>query len=267
MNEPDSISLSVFTKPWRGALPELAAHMGALGVAGVELPVRPGFQVEPQQAARNLPRAVRLFGQHGVAIASIAAAPTPELIELCAGLGIPLIRTMAPIEHGHYAESVAQHQRFYHSLLPLLERSGVVLGVQNHYGAYVCNAMGLHDLLAPFDTPAIGAVWDAAHNALAGEEPELALDIIWPRLRMVNLKNARGQRAANQTWQPFWTTGADGQASWPRVVAELRRRQYRGTLCLTAEYSDERAVDTLITADLALVRQLLAQSASNLTEE
>ncbi|HEU5090918.1 MAG TPA: TIM barrel protein [Roseiflexaceae bacterium] len=266
MNQSDSISLSVFTKPWRGPVAELAARMGALGVAGVELPVRPGFQVEPQQAARDLPAAARLFGQHGVAIASIAATPTPELIELCAGLGIPVIRTMAPIEHGRYAESVAQHQRFYASLLPALERFGVVLGVQNHYGAYVCNAMGLRDLLAPFDTPVIGAVWDAAHNALAGEEPELALDIVWPILRMVNLKNARWQRAADHTWQPFWTTGADGLASWPRVVAELRRRQYRGTVCLTAEYTHESAVDALIAVDVAYVRDLLAESVARQSE-
>jgi hypothetical protein len=57
-------------------------------------------------------------------------------------------------------------------------------------GAFVVNAMGLRHLLDGFDPRLIAGVWDAAHNALQGEEPELGLDIIWPHLCMVNLKNA-----------------------------------------------------------------------------
>lgn len=37
---------SVFTKPWRMPLPDLGRHVQSLGFSGVELPVRPGYQVE-----------------------------------------------------------------------------------------------------------------------------------------------------------------------------------------------------------------------------
>ena len=44
--------------------------------------------------------------------------------------------------------------------------NGVRIGVQNHSGMYVCNASGLRALLAGYDPKHVGAVWDAAHNAL-----------------------------------------------------------------------------------------------------
>jgi hypothetical protein len=109
----------------------------------------------------------------------------------------------------------------------------------------------------------VAAVWDAAHNALEGEEPELAIDIVWSHLCMVNLKNAfwrrvTGPEAADVTWQPYWTSGRQGLASWPRVAQILMQRSYAGVVCLTAEYSDETDVARLIAEDVAYARSLWA---------
>jgi hypothetical protein len=146
-------------------------------------------------------------------------------------------------------------------LVPLLDRHGVRLGVQNHNGRYVANASGLRELLRGYEPRHVCAVWDAAHNALQGEEPELAIDIVWSQLGMVNLKNAlwrrtTGPEAEVVQWKPYWTSGRQGLASWPRVASELVRRGYKGTLCLTAEYSDEGAVERLVKEDLAFARGL-----------
>ena len=133
--------------------------------------------------------------------------------------------------------------------------------MQNHYGRMVCHAMGLRHLLRGYEPSCIGAVWDAAHNALQGEEPELAIDILWQVLLMVNLKNAFWQRtnpakAEQAEWAPYWTSGWQGLASWPRVAAELKRRSYSGVVCLTAEYSEEKEVNHLIAEDLLFARGL-----------
>ncbi len=81
---------------------------------------------------------------------------------------------------------------------------------------------------------------------------------------MVNLKNAFWQRtngpeAEFAVWQPYWTSGAQGLANWPRVVSELKRRRYQGVVCLTAEYSDETAVNRLIAGDIRFAKSLFAQ--------
>ncbi len=58
-----SIQFSVFTKPWHLPLPELAALVKGWGFDGVELPVRPGYQVTPENVRRGLPEAVRILAR------------------------------------------------------------------------------------------------------------------------------------------------------------------------------------------------------------
>ncbi len=257
------ITFSVFTKPWKMPIPELGAFVRSLGFDAIELPVRPGYPVEPANVAQGLPVAVRQLADHGIQIASIAGPTDEATIAACAEAGVPIIRVMVPIGDDGYLATIARVQREYDALLPLLERYQVRVGVQNHCDRFVCHALGLRHLIERYDPRYIGAVWDAAHNALQGEEPELAIELVWSHLCMVNLKNAfwrrtTGPEAEDVTWRPYWTSGRQGLASWPRVVAELKRRGYSGVVCLTAEYSDERAVNRLIVEDLAYARALWA---------
>ena len=57
------------------------------------------------------------------------------------------------------------------------------------------------------------------------------------------------------TGRRLWSQGL---ASWPRVAAELKRLGYRGVVCLTAEYSDEAAVNRLIAQDIGFAKALFA---------
>ncbi len=255
------ITFSVFTKPWKMSLGELGQLVRNLGFRGIELPVRPGYQVEPERVGRDLPKAARQLTEFDVRITSVATVPNEATIAACAEAGIPVLRVMVPIDADGYLATEARVQKEYDALLPLLEAYKVKLGVQQHYGHYVCNASGLRHLIERYDPRSIGAVWDAAHNALNGEEPELGLDLVWSHLCMVNLKNAfwrrtTGPEAEDVQWSPYWTSGRQGLASWPRVAAVLRERSYSGVICLTAEYSDEQAVDRLIAADLAFAQSL-----------
>jgi sugar phosphate isomerase/epimerase len=259
------ITFTVFTKPWKFDIPALARHVAGLGFDGIELPVRPGYPVDPENVGEALPRAARTLAAQGVAIVSIAGPTDERTIAACGTAGVPVIRICVSIRRDEtYDQGEARLRREFDAIVPYLDRHGVTLGIQNHCGRDVCNAMGLHRLLAGYDPKHVAAVWDAAHNALQGEEPELALDIVWPLLCMVNLKNAFWQRtngpeAEAATWRPSWTIGRHGLASWPRVAAALKTRGYVGPVCLTAEYDDHDAVDRLIAEDLAFARALLAE--------
>jgi len=82
---------------------------------------------------------------------------------------------------------------------------------------------------------------------------------------MVNLKSAfwrrtNGPEAEIAEWSAYWTTGRNGRGNWPRVAAELTRRGYKGAVCLTAEYTDEHAVDRLIAEDIAFARSLFQEA-------
>ena len=267
--EKTKITFSVFTKPWKMPIETLGPFVAGLGFDGIELPVRPGYPVEPEDVAR-LPQAVKKLGESGVKVCSIAGPTDEKTIAACSEAGVPIIRIMVGIGPEGYLASVARTRREFDKLLPVLEKYQVKIGVQNHSGAFVVNAMGLHHLLDGFDPHLIAGVWDAAHNALRGEEPELGLDIVWPHLGMVNLKNAIWVRknapkkdspqltGGFAEWEPYWIGAREGLACWPRVIAELKRRSYQGVVCLTAEYSDQAAVNTSIVADLAFARSLFA---------
>lgn len=252
---------SVFTKPWKMPGPELGKFVHSLGFDGIELPVRPGFQVEPERVTEDLPVVAKQLADCGVRIFSVAGPADEPTIAACAEVGCPFIRVMVDIGAEGYLATVAKTQREYDALLPILDRYGVALGVQNHCGNFVCNAMGVLHLIEKYDPKHVAAVWDAAHTALDGESPNLAVDILWSHLRMVNLKNAfwrrkTGPEAQCVQWESYWTSGRQGLASWPEVAAELKKRDWRGIVCLTAEYSDHDSVDRLIAEDIAFAKSL-----------
>ena len=258
-----NITFTVFTKPWKLELEELARHIKQLGFDGVELPVRPGYPVTPENAAMELPRAAQILGAHGLKIASVAGPTDEKTFAACQAAGVPIVRICVGMREGEgYLAGESRLQREYEQMLPLLEKYGVTLGLQNHYGNRdVCNAMGLRHLMEGFSPKQIGAVWDAGHNGLEGEAPESAIDIVWSHLCMVNLKSAYWKQhdspdAPAQVWKPEWTTAQHGRANWPRVAAELKKRGYNGVICLTAEYTHEADVDRYIAEDIACARSL-----------
>jgi len=264
--DPNRVMWSVFAKPWPElGLGELGALAHDMGFDAVELPVRPGYQVPPERVSRDLVAAARQLADQGVAIASVAGPADDATIVACGEAGVPVLRVMASIETGRpYVHEEARIRQEYDALRPALEAHHVTLGIQNHLGDFVANALALDRLLAPYSAAPhpIAAVWDAGHEAVCGIQPEQALDIIWPRICMVNLKNAywrraNGPEARQATWRCYWTSGRHGLADWPRVLRELARREYRGVICLTAEYSDHSAgVERLAREDLAFAKAL-----------
>jgi len=264
------VNFSVFTKPWKTqSFGELARLVRGFGFDAVELPVRPGYQVQPEAMETGLKKAIQAFADEGIVVKSVAAPTdgvrpgfTADLIAACAENDVPLIRVFPFIRPGEpYLEGEARVQKELESLLPLLEQCRVTVGVQNHCGPCFTGAMHLRHLIERFDPKRIGAILDAGYTGLSGEEPEHAIDMVWSHLCMVNFKNAfrklrTGPEAEQAEWQVYWTSGRHGLSDWRRYAAELKKRQWRGTACLTAEYSDPNAVDRLIADDLRYARSL-----------
>lgn len=258
----DQIQFSLFTKPWRTlSVVELGKFVKGLGFDGIEFPLRDGYQLTPDQA-HKLPELVRQFGDYGLKIFSVASQTDEKVFAGCAEAGIPMIRIMPKItmEEGYLA-SEERVRKELSLLMPLCEKYGVKIGVQQHYGNYIVDCTGVMRLIGDFDPSYIGAVWDAAHDALAGQQPEFGLDLVWSHLCMVNFKNAfyrrvNGPEAEIAEWKRHFTTATHGLASWPRAVHHLKKRNYEGVVCLTAEYTDEARVGDYIRRDIDYAKSL-----------
>jgi hypothetical protein len=120
--------------------------------------------------------------------------------------------------------------------------------------------------LKDYDPKYIAAVWDAGHSGLAGESPSYALDCLWDHLCMVNFKAAHWYRVNPDSpgeearwgarWGARWVTGRNGMGSWKEAVGWLKKRGYRGTVCLPAEYSDEAKVEAYTREDIGYIKGL-----------
>lgn len=263
----------VFTKPWpEMSLPELGKFVKNMGFDGVELPVRPGYQVTPDNVTRGLPEAAKILADHGVKIRSVAGSTDEVTIAAMGEAGVPILRICVSIDMSiGYLATEEKLRREYDGLVPLLDKHGVTLGVQNHYGNFIGSAIGIMHLIEKYDPKHIGAVLDPAHCGLDGEPDAMAVDIVWSHLILVNLKSAFWIRvtcseADDVQWKSYWTIGREGITSWPAVANELKKRGYRGDICLPAEYSNPEgegmlmgpAADRLIAQDIAYARSLFA---------
>jgi sugar phosphate isomerase/epimerase len=259
----NQVQFSVFTKPWKDVpLAQLAAFVKEAGFDGIEFPLRNGFQLEPADAEKGLPKLAKFFADYGLRIFSVASSLDEKIFSACAEAGVPLIRIMPEISHeAGYMSSEMQLRDKLAKVLPLCEKYGVKVGMQQHYGDFVTDSMGLRHLMEGLNPAYVGAVWDCAHDALAGQQPEFGLDIVWEYLSMVNLKNVyymrtNGPEASQAEWKRYFTSGRQGMASWKRVADYLKKRNYRGVVCLTAEYTNESELNRLICDDIAYAKSL-----------
>ena len=259
--------LALFVKPWQDlALPQLGRHVRDLGFDLIELPVRPGFPVEPENIERDLPEAVKLLGEQGVRVLNVTAdmaLDDERLYHACAKAGVGMNRVMFRQGELDYLSAEGEARRQLDGALQLCERYGIQIGVQNHSRRFVpVNEMGMYHLVKDYDPRYVAAVWDPAHNALEGMNSDSALEVLSPYLCVVNLKNAywrriSGPEAAVAEWQIYWTSGAQGRASWQQVIDKVKAIGYAGPICFSAEYTNEARVDELIVADLAFARSLM----------
>jgi sugar phosphate isomerase/epimerase len=270
------IKLAVFTKPWTDAIEAVADRMVTLGVQAIELPVRPGYQVTPETARAAMPAVMRILEGRGLSICSVAGPLDDDIIIACGDNGIPIVRTMVAVElaNASFADTIAQHRARYDQLIPLLDKTGVRLGVQNHSGNAIGSAIGLHHLMERYDPKHVCAILDMAHCAVAGEPIELCVDLLWARMpNLINFKNAyrervNGPEEAEAVFRTHWTTGRHGAYSWSALVNELRRRSFTGTFVLPGEYSDpngqpQRMGDDVLpylSTDVAYLRGLVDAS-------
>lgn len=255
---------TVFSKPWKLPAKDLACTIREMGFDGIELPVRPGFQVEPDRIAQDLPEAARIFRDHGVKIAGVAAEPDVQTIRALGAAGVPLLRVLVKVPDGaSYMKTMDEAIAHIESLVPVLDEAGVILGIQNHCDREVSSTMGLRYLVHRFAPRHVGAVLDIGHCGLAGETPDLALDMIESHLCLVNFKNAFRYRtnspeAPKAEWAIRWSTGPQGLADWQATAEELKKRHYTGDICLTAEYEPDADVESLIREDLVYAKSLFA---------
>ena len=174
------INLCVFSKhlQWLG-YEEMARAAADLGFDGIDLTVRPGGHVEPEQVKKDLPRAIKAIQAVGLKIPMITTAITDAVDPASAAI----LKTAARQGIGHYrlgyfryepeqsiSETLALARKKLEGLEALNRRLGICGDYQNHAGSRYVGASiwDLRELLRDLDPRWLGCQFDIRHATVEG---------------------------------------------------------------------------------------------------
>ena len=252
-------------------LPEVCKAAREAGFDGLDLTLRPGGHVLPENAEMGLAAATRIADSEGLvlgmATTGITDVSSPHAEQILASAAHYGIRRLK-LGYWHYepfgtaARQLDQARAALARIVELAKKYHVLPSVHVHSGRIMANSGSLvYLLLRDFMPGDVGAYVDPMHMTLEGGAAgwEIGLDLLAPWLSLVGMKNFRwmtieGERRA----VPRYTPLADGQVPMEQFVVYLKQLGYDGVVSLHSEYKGENSFRRLSTPEL------LAQSAADL---
>jgi sugar phosphate isomerase/epimerase len=249
-----------FTKTLQGLdVPGLIAFCKETGLDGVDLAVRPGYPVHPENALTELPRAAKAFSDAGLTIGLVSAPtalndpgsrPSRTLFEAAGKAGIAAVKIGYFPYRGKFDAALADARKRLSAFAQLAEKTGARACYHTHSGANLGNnAAGLRLLLHDLDPHHVRAFVDTGHTAINGGPIRMELDMVRPWFALLAIKDMAWERGANG-WGHRVVPAGEGIVRWPEVSQGLKECRFNGTISLHGEYE---------TRDLAERRKLAIQ--------
>jgi sugar phosphate isomerase/epimerase len=245
------------------------------GFDGLDLTLRPGGHVKPEEAEVGLAHAKEIADRTGLAIPMASTAVTDldsphaeAIFAAAAHYGARRLK-LGYWEYrpfGSLARQIDEVRAKLERLVRLGEKYRVLPCVHCHSGRLVA-AGGplLYLVLKGFKPGEVGAYVDPMHMTIEGGVSgwELGLDLVAPWIALVGVKNFRwlpGERDRHGQARYHWeyTPLSEGQAPLPEFFERLRELRYDGIVSLHSEYKGATSFRRLTTPEL------LAQSAADL---
>jgi L-ribulose-5-phosphate 3-epimerase len=245
------------------------------GFDGLDLTLRPGGHVKPEDAERGLAEARKIADEAGMTIPMISTAVTDSdsphaeaIFASAAHYGVRRIKLgYWPYEpFGTLARQIDEARARLGRLAGLGRKYHVLPCVHCHSGRLLAaGGFGTYLIVREFPPDEVGAYVDPMHMTIEGGVSgwEMGLDLLAPWVALVGVKNFRwlpGDRdeLGQKRYRWEYTPLADGQAPLPEFMALLRRLEYDGIVSLHSEYKGDTSYRKLTTP------QLLTQSAADL---
>lgn len=246
---------------------KLGEKAAELGYDGIDLNIRPGHPVDPDNVTEALPEAIRVWKAQGL-VCPLATSPVtmidpqaPEVERMyaaCAETGVPRIKIgfWKFAEGDDYWEVVDGARLRLEAFVKLSERYGVQTCYQIHSGPCIgSNCAGLMHLIRDFPPERVGAYPDVGHLALDGEDLPMGLGMIRDYLSIVGIKDvlyAPQPDGSGPAYTPRFTKVGQGCVDWRRCFEALSAIGFDGPLTVHTEYDfDESIIRQVGYADTA----------------
>ncbi|MBN1671295.1 MAG: sugar phosphate isomerase/epimerase [Kiritimatiellae bacterium] len=248
------MKLIVFSKSFKqDGITELMARAHDWGFDGYDLAVRPGYVVNPDNAAEQLPNLVAAFRKEGLSVPMVTG--NFDLLEPTHPTAAPILSAMdkadvrliklgyfkfKPADQPDYWAEVDRIRRIFEAWQETSRRYNVKICYHTH--SHYCmglNCAALMHLLQGFDPGCLGAYIDAGHMAVEGEAFDVGLAMVKAYLSIVAVKDVMQLREENGDQglaKRVWTEAGKGFVDWDLVFAELARVGFAGPVSIHAEY-------------------------------
>ncbi|MEO5804688.1 MAG: sugar phosphate isomerase/epimerase family protein [Verrucomicrobiota bacterium] len=122
-----------------------------------------------------------------------------------------------------YDVALARAKKLVQAALPLAEKLGVTIGIENVWNKFLLSPLEMRDFIDSFGSERVGAYFDVG-NALNTGYPEQWISILGSRITRVHLKDFR----RNVGTVDGFVDLLSGDVDWKSVVTALREIKYAG---------------------------------------
>ena len=220
-------------------IPEIGRIIKELGFSGVELTVRPGGHIQPDEVDTELPRAVEVFGELGLDLPAIVVEihrrdPDAEAVCRAAGRsGATVLRTSSQryTAFGTIREQIARARADARQLEALGREYGVRLCVHCHSGDMLSAQGGiLASIIDETDPRSVGVSLDVAHLTVEGGIAgwRQSIDLLQERVGILAVKSfgwfhEPDAVTGGQRWTAKVVPLDQGTAQWRDALRLLRQ--------------------------------------------
>jgi sugar phosphate isomerase/epimerase len=250
-------------------VPALAAFCKEVGLDGVDMAVRPGFPVTPDNVGTALPEAAKVLRDQGLTI-GLVTFPTSlndaeskaakAIFEACGKANIPAIKIGYFPYKDHFEDALKSARVRLAGFAKLAEQTKVRACCHTHSGNYIGNnAASLRLLLQDLDPHHVGAFLDTGHTAVNGGPIKLEVDILRPWLSMIAIKDMVWKKD-DKGWHSEVAPVGDGIVKWNDFAQAMKDARFTGTISLHGEYEAKDLAERkeLAKRELGTLKKLLS---------
>lgn len=263
--------ISVFSKPFQHLNAEATAEfVESIGWDGIECPVRPKGQIEPEKAADLLPAYVQALKQRGREM----YLATTDITRIDQKFAESTLRALSKsgvrrIRLGYYkydlsrspADQIGEAAAALRDIAAACGELGIQAGYQNHSGR---NYMGapvwdIYSAIKDLDPRHMGFCFDIGHATVeGGTDWPIQAKLVESHLTTVYIKDFFWKKS-EKGWQAAWCPLGDGMVN-RSYFESLRKTSYRGPVSQHHEYhwTSESEMTAMMRRDLRVLKEWLA---------
>ena len=260
-----------FTKPFQNLnFEETANTVAEIGWDGIECPVRPKGQIEPERAPDELPRLVEALKKRGkeltiltTAITSVSQPHTEQLLRTGAKLGIRRYR-LGFLKYDlarSIADQVTEIGARLRDLAAFNTEVGLQAGFQTHSGRDRVGApvWDLWTMIKDLDPRHMGVCFDIGHATIEGGlSHPIEARLVQRHFTAVFVKDFLWERTGNG-WRERWVPLGDGMVE-KSFFKWLKTTTFAGPISQHHEYDhgDGKPMISRMQKDLKVLREWLS---------